>query len=228
VINRVRAVSDHWVARGRAEHHEGGVRMGRKGAAGRLARAVAVVVALGAVATACVSSPPVRADVAPATVDPAPVVLQPAVLTAAQPVPAPTAAPVLTVIGRIGSTNSGNGLSFDPGTLDGLGRIRITVYEPWVKQTLDFQGVWLSDLIALARPDPGARTVHITALDDYQVDLTIDDVNAGGVLLATRSGDGSPIRVEDGGPTRIVFAGGKPSGASADQWIWSLSTIDIR
>jgi hypothetical protein len=25
-----------------------------------------------------------------------------------------------------------------------------------------------------------------------------------------------------------VFAGGVPSGASADQWIWSLSTIDVR
>lgn len=202
--------------------------MGQAGAAGRLGRAVAVVVAVVAVVTACVSSPSVPAEVAPADVDPAPVVLQPAVLTPEDVVPAPTSAPVLSVTGRIGATNSGNGLNLDPGTLDRLGRIRITVFEPWVKQTQNFQGVWLSDLLTLAHPDPGARTVHFTALDDYQVDLTIADVMAGGVLLATRSGDGAPIRIEDGGPTRIVFVGGVPSGASADQWIWSLSTIDVR
>ena len=77
-------------------------------------------------------------------------------------------------------------------------------------------------------PDPAAQTVHVTALDDYQVDLSIADVRAGGVLLATRDGEGRAIPLEDGGPTRIVFAANVPAGASADQWIWSLSTIDVR
>jgi hypothetical protein len=34
--------------------------------------------------------------------------------------------------------------------------------------------------------------------------------------------------VADGGPTRIVFAKGVKSGANADQWIWSLKTIEVR
>jgi hypothetical protein len=195
------------------------------GAAGRLAAAALVVAAALA---GCVSSPAVPTESAPASVDPAPVVLEPAVLRPDQPVPAPTGAPVLTLTGRIGTTNGGDGLALDRAALDALGRVRITVYEPWVKQTLNFQGVWLSDLLALARPDPAARTVHVTALDDYQVDLDLAAVMNGGVLLATRDGTGALIRVEDGGPTRIVFAGGVPLGASADQWIWSLSTIDVR
>jgi hypothetical protein len=202
--------------------------MGQAGGAVRLGRAVVVVALAGAALAGCVSSPSVPAEAAPASVDPAPAVLEPAALEPGQPVPAPAAAPVLTVTGRIGATNGANQLSFDPATLDRLGRVRITVYEPWVKQTLNFQGVWLSDLLAMARPDPAAQTIHITALDDYQVELPLADVMRGGVLLATRGGDGEPIRVEDGGPTRIVFAGGVPSGASADQWIWSLSTIDVR
>jgi hypothetical protein len=202
--------------------------MGQAGAAGRLVRAAATALAVGAVVAGCASSPSVPTESVPASVDPAPAVLQPAVLRPDQPVPAPTEAPLLTLTGRIGATNGGNALRFDETTLEQLGRVRVTVYEPWVKQTLGFQGVWLSDVLAVARADPAARTVHITALDDYQVDLTTADVRAGGILLATRDGDGNPIRVEDGGPTRIVFAGGVPSGSSADQWIWSLSTIDLR
>jgi hypothetical protein len=178
------------------------------------------------VVAACAAPAPTSAPTGP--VDAAPTVLEPAVLLPDQPVPAPSTEPVLTVTGLIDVTNGGNALRLDAGTLDSLGRLRLTVYEPWVKQTLNFQGVWLGDLLRIARPDPAAMTVHITALDDYQVNLPLADVLAGGVLLATRDGDGHPIPVEDGGPTRIVFAEGVPSGASADQWIWSLATIDIR
>lgn len=178
------------------------------------------------VAAACATSAPAAGPAE--KVDPAPVVLQAATLLPDQPVPAPTGMLLLAVTGRIGVTNGGNALSLDQQTLDALGLLRLTVHEPWVKQTLNFEGVWLSDLLRVARPDPTAQTLHITALDDYQVDLPLADVMAGGVLLATRDGDGNPIPVEDGGPTRIVFAGGVPSGASADQWIWSLATIDVR
>ena len=39
---------------------------------------------------------------------------------------------------------------------------------------------------------------------------------------------GESIPVEEGGPTRIVYLGGVAAGASADQWIWSLASIDVR
>jgi hypothetical protein len=187
-----------------------------------------LVAALAVLVAGCASSAAVPTAPAPEPVDPAPVVLQPPTLAADQLVPAPAQPPLLTVTGRIGLMNSGDALAFDAAALDQLGRVRITVYEPWVKQTMGFQGVWLADLLRVARLDPAASTVHVTALDDYQIDLTVDDVMAGGVLVATRGGDGAPIPVQDGGPTRLVFAGGVPAGASADQWIWSLRTIDVR
>ncbi len=201
--------------------------MAQASAPGRLGRALAAVAVLALVAGCAIGTPASSAP-SPQPVDPATVVVEPAVLGPEDPVPAPAGTAVLRVTGRIGTTNGSNALSLDPATLDRLGRLRVTVYEPWVKQTMNFQGVWLSDLLRLARPDPAARTLHLTALDDYQIDLAVADVLAGGVLLATRTGDGEPIRVEDGGPTRIVFAGGVPAGASADQWIWSLASIDVR
>ncbi|HZG91315.1 MAG TPA: molybdopterin-dependent oxidoreductase [Pseudonocardia sp.] len=199
--------------------------MAKAPAPGRLRRTLAAVVVL-AVVTSCATGVPAAS--APQPVNPAPVVVEAPVLGPADPVPVPTDPPVLTITGRIGATNGANALSLDPATLDRLGRMRVTVFEPWIKQTMNFQGVWLSDLLELARPDPAARTLHLTALDDYKIDLAVADVRAGGVLLATRTGDGAPIGVEDGGPIRIVYAGGVRAGASADQWIWSLASIDVR
>ena len=58
--------------------------------------------------------------------------------------------------------------------------------------------------------------------------LSLADVRAGGILLATGDGSGAHIPIADGGPTRIVFLKGLPAGANADQWVWSLKTIDVR
>jgi hypothetical protein len=41
-------------------------------------------------------------------------------------------------------------------------------------------------------------------------------------------GDGGAIPIAEGGPIRIVFADGVASGANANQWIWSVTTIDVR
>jgi hypothetical protein len=96
------------------------------------------------------------------------------------------------------------------------------------KQRMSFQGVWLADVLAAAGVDGGATGLHLTALDNYQVDLPIADVRAGGVLLATRNGDGGATPIAEGGPIRIVFADGAEAGANANQWIWSLTTMDVR
>ena len=41
----------------------------------------------------------------------------------------------------------------------------------------------------------------------------MDEIKAGGILLATKTGTGEPIPIEDGGPLRIVFVGGVPVGS---------------
>ena len=159
----------------------------------------------------------------------APVVVAPPRWQPDGPVQAPTGPVVLTLTGKIGQRNvDRSALHFDAAILDELGVVKAKVYDPWVKQELEFQGVWMNDLIEAAKPTSGAQSIHITALDNYQVDLSLADVRAGGILAATKRGDGSPIPLEEGGPVRVVFVGGVPSGASADQWIWNLTTIDVR
>ena len=178
-----------------------------------------VAAAIGLAAAGCAHPSPVAAAV---------VVTTPAPRAPDGRLPAPAGEPVLTITGRIERTNVERTVRLDEDGLDSLGRVRVELYEPWVKQRMSFQGVWLADVLDAAGVDGGATGLHLTALDNYQVDLPIDEVRAGGVLLATRNGDGGAIPIAEGGPIRMVFADGVEAGANANQWIWSLTTIDVR
>jgi hypothetical protein len=141
---------------------------------------------------------------------------------------APQGKPLVTVTGRITTTNVDGALRLDEAELARMGLLEMSVDDPWVKRRLALQGVWLRDLVELARPDAGATTLHIRALDDYQVDLDLSDVRTDAILLATRNAQGAALAVEDGGPSRVVFADGLTERYSPELWIWSVDTIEVR
>jgi hypothetical protein len=189
------------------------------------------VLAVLAVTAACggtAGTPSATGVGAGAGADPSSTVVRAATLLPGQAVPAPKGKTVLTITGLVSARNHGSSIVFDQSAIDQLGQVQITVYEPWVKAEVTFRGVWLADLLKIVAAAPAAAGLRVTALDDYRVELTPAEVRAGGILLATKAGDGSAIPVADGGPTRIVFVKGLKSGANADQWIWSLKTIEIR
>lgn len=192
-----------------------------RSATGR-ARAALVLVAAAAL-TACGSGePPAPAAVAAPTV-----VRTPEAEPGGAPA-APQGRPLLTVTGRIAATNAGGALQVDRAELDRLGLLAMSVDDPWAKRRVALQGVYLRDLVDVARPDAAATTLHVQALDDYQVDLNLADVRDQGVFLATRTGAGADLPVEDGGPTRIVFSDDLATRVSPDLWIWNITTIDVR
>jgi hypothetical protein len=186
-----------------------------------------LVAALLGLSVACGGTPAAGPE-QPAASSAAAQLLQPATLKPGSAIPVPAGRPVLTLTGKVAAVNRKAAVLLDTKTLDRLDQVRVRVYDPWVKQTVEFRAVSLQDLLALAGASATATTLHITALDDYQVDLALTDVRAGGVFLATRSADGSGLAIEKGGPIRIVFADGVAAGANPDQWIWSLKTIDVR
>lgn len=167
------------------------------------------------------------APAADGTASAAPLVLREATLRPGQPVPAPAGSPLITVTGNVGRANQGDLVALDRRTLARLSQVQLSTYEPWVKKDLSFRGVWLADLLALAGAAPTAG-VRVTALDDYAVDFTAAEIRDGGILLATSDGAGTDIPIQDGGPTRIVFQRGLRAGVNADQWIWSLRSIEVR
>lgn len=148
-----------------------------------------------------------------------------AAATVTTPVPRPTGATVLTMSGSVSRPNVGRRVVFDMAGLEHGGASRITLYEPFKKRDMSFRAVRFRDVLAAAGVTGG--TLHMTALNDYSVDVPFDVAAADGVWLATRNGDGSAIRIADGGPIRLVFAK-DAKGADVDRyWIWSISAIDV-
>lgn len=184
-------------------------------------RAALVLGAVAALSLACGTEP--AAPVPP----PASVVKAPDPDRSALPA-APRGKPLLAITGRIGATNDDRALRLDLTELDRLGLLVMNVNDPWAKQRIALQGLWLRDLVDLARPDAGATSLHLVALDDYQVDLSLADVRSQSIFLATRTGDGAALPVEDGGPTRVVFADDLAQRFSPDLWIWNIETIEVR
>ncbi|MDK9695490.1 MAG: hypothetical protein OEL76_03785 [Siculibacillus sp.] len=114
----------------------------------------------------------------------------------------PTGDVVLTVSGRIAATNVGPAAAFDMTMLDALPR-RITETEtPWTKGMVRFEG----PLGAALLDELGATgtVLKITALNDYAVEVPVEDFRKWPVILATRK-DGKPMSVRDKGPIFVIY-----------------------
>lgn len=123
--------------------------------------------------------------------------LAPAAAQSAQPADKP----ILTVSGKIkGSTEAG--LQFDRTALEAMGTVAIETSTPWYKGPVKFEGVPLAKLMSTVGAS-GERVVAI-ALNDYSVEIPIEDFAKYGAILALkRNGEYMPVR--DKGPLFIVY-----------------------
>lgn len=99
----------------------------------------------------------------------------------------------------------------------------VTILEPFVQDTVTFEGVELDYLIAQADIDPGA-TLETVALNDYIFEDSATALVDAGAIVAYAE-DGGVIAMDKGGPVRIVFAEESPYFDFLDAWNWSLRTI---
>jgi hypothetical protein len=125
---------------------------------GRRASAVRVAL-LGVTAVVALGCSP--AEPAASTAPAASVVKEPDAGASAVPA-APQDRPLLTITGRIAATNGAGTLSLDQAQLDRLGLLAMSVNDPWAKQRIGVQGVWLRDLVNFARPDGAATSLART------------------------------------------------------------------
>jgi hypothetical protein len=183
---------------------------------------VALVAALAVSACGKDEETPKAATPSPST----PLVVDDGSLAAGEKVSPPEGEVVLTVTGDIGEVNKGKKLELDLASLEKMRRVRLEAAEPFLKRRVMFEGVLLSDLLAVAGVPDSASTVSLTALDDYKVDFKVADVRSSQMLLATKA-DGKHMPVDKSGPIRIVFPDSSSLGRNPDLWIWSVSSMKV-
>ena len=158
--------------------------------------------------------------------------VSPAGLNVGDQIPAPTGDTILNVSGAISQTNAGENLVFDMATLEKLGLVEYTIADPWQNhEDVTYTGILMSDLLRYAGVSDTATSVHMVALDDYAVDVSVEDINNWPVMLATRT-NGEYMDVANSGPTRIVFPFHSNPEINEDTYkvlmIWNLRDIQVR
>jgi hypothetical protein len=148
-------------------------------------------------------------------------------IQADDPIPTPEDEPILEISGLVSNTNQSDAITIDLATLEQMPLVKLKVFEPFEEKDVTFEGVLMSDLMTIAGADRKASEAHFTALDDYEIDIPLEEITSTDVLLATKA-DGEHMSIEDGGPTRIVFPPDSEFGENTDAWIWNVETIVIR
>lgn len=141
---------------------------------------------------------------------------------------APTGTVVLSVQGRVRLTNDGKRAQFDMAMLEALPQRTLQTRTPWYSQARRFTGPLLRDVLAAA----GAQgtQLRLVALNDYQVDMPMDDAMRHDVIVA-RLLDDKPMAVRDKGPLFIMYPfDAQPELRSAVYYgrsAWQLRTIEV-
>ena len=142
----------------------------------------------------------------------------------------PSGKVVLTLTGKVASGNGPDGTAiFDMALLERLPRHSFTTKTPWYAKPRRFTGVLLRDLLG-AVGSPPAR-LNATALNDYRVEIPLEDVARGHAMLAFQL-DEQPMSVREKGPLVIIYPfDDKPELRSAVHYsraIWQLRALDIQ
>ena len=147
----------------------------------------------------------------------------------ARAIDAPTGPVLLTLSGAISVTNEGDSLQLDQAALDALPRTTIQTTTPWTDGLVEFDGVALKDLLALAGAK--GKTITATAINDYAVDIPASDADNPHVIVAIRM-NGALMPVREKGPLWVVYPLTDEPALETEEtkskMIWQLNRLDIR
>lgn len=147
---------------------------------------------------------------------------------AADELPAPEGEPLLTVSGAIGNTNVDGEAIFDRAMLEALPATAVTTETIWTEGEQVFRGVSLSDLMEAV--DGQGSSIRATALNDYSVDIPMEDAQEGAALIAYEL-NGAPMSVRTKGPLWIVYPYGSDAKFRSEvvysRSIWQLRSLDV-
>lgn len=149
---------------------------------------------------------------------------------AAAALPPPTGPVILTITGeRLQWPNRDGAAAFDMAMLERMPHVTRTIETPWFPNARRFSGPLLRDVLASV----GAKgtMIRARALNDYRVDIPLEDVLRHDVILA-RLLDGKPMSVREKGPLFIIYPfDSEPALRNAvyfSRCAWQLRSLEIQ
>ena len=119
--------------------------------------------------------------------------------------------------------------SYNRTQLESLGLIEITTITPWTDGDMRFEGVLARNV--LADFGQSGRRIIAVALNDYQVEIPVRDLQRYDVILATRL-NGQPMSVRERGPIWVIYPwSGDPALQNEVFYarsIWQLRSIQVQ
>jgi hypothetical protein len=136
---------------------------------------------------------------------------------------------VLTVTGRVRQPNAGLDAQFDMAMLERLQQHSFSTRTPWYPGPRKFTGPLLREVLEVCGAE--GSNLRAFALNDYRVDLPVDDAKRYDVIVA-RLLDDKPMAVRDKGPLFIIY----PFDAHAElrstiyysRSAWQLKTLEVQ
>lgn len=147
----------------------------------------------------------------------------------AQPLPKPAERPLLEVSGKITVMNAENKATFDLAMLEAIGISKTKTSTPWTEGQPQFEGVMLKAL--LDRLGASGDTVEAVALNDYKVQIPIEDFAKYPVILAYRM-NGELLKVREKGPLWIIYPQDDfpalKNKETQSRWAWQLKELRVK
>ena len=143
--------------------------------------------------------------------------------------PAPSDDVILTVTGKIGNTNTPDGAArFDLKMLEAMASREGTMETPWTKGKVTFKGPLGRALLEAVGAQ--GKTLKVLALDDYAVDVPVEDLVNHDVIVATEM-NGKPMSVREKGPLFMIYPFDKEPGLYNEKYFsrsaWQIKTIIV-
>jgi hypothetical protein len=151
-------------------------------------------------------------------------------LPAAAALESPSGPVVLTIRGRgVGSPNQTDQAAFDMAMLASLPQHRIVTETPWYSKARSFSGPLLREVLAAAGVT-GAERARLVALNDYRVEVPLEDARRQDVIVA-RLLDDKPMSVREKGPLFVMYPFDREPQLRTSLYfsrcVWQLKSIEL-
>jgi len=142
--------------------------------------------------------------------------------------PQPEGAVILTLIGQISNTNAEGSANFDLAMLNALPARETRTQTPWHEGEPVFSGPLGTALLDAVGAE--GSTLRITALNDYVVDIPVDDLRRFPVIFATHI-DGVAMSVRNKGPLFVIYPFSEDPALSNELYFgrsaWQIRQIEV-